>query len=362
MDIKIILEGLKILNFIAIFQALLIVTYLFIQKKGNTNSKIVLALLLIDYCIFLTGTFILLFSQNATIGYIAHLANLTVFLAAPLLYLYFLTLIDPNFEFNYKKLLHTIPFIIILSIMMYEISFQSNHKFMFKPYGIVLLSALFLQNIIYLSGVFKQKSKLELRKIYNQKAKWFEVLFRGIILIFVFKLLIFIIWNIFELVDVCVFFTGLFFILSFVLINMLVIYSLYNPDILTHHVRYQSTPIDKNVNDNCYNDILLCFTEKQMFKDSLLSLKKLAKLLNVSEKQLSQIINENSGDNFNDFVNKYRIKEAQNLLLNDKSNTFNILQIAYEVGFNSKSTFNSAFKKFTGTTPSLYRKNAIKIF
>jgi AraC-like DNA-binding protein len=256
-------------------------------------------------------------------------------------------------------LLHAIPFFIILSIMMYEIAFQSNHQFVFKPYGIVLLSTLFLQSILYLSGVFKLRNKLVLRKIDNQKVKWFEVLFRSVIIVFVFKLLIFIIWNIFGLVNVCVFITGLFFILSFILITMLVIYSLYNPDILVHHVKYQSSPIDKTINDNCYNELLLYFSENKMFKDSLLSLQKLAKLLNVPEKQLSQIINENSGNNFNDFVNKHRIQEAQKLLLTDKSNTFNILNIAYEVGFNSKSTFNTAFKKFTGTTPSLYRKNSI---
>ena len=143
---------------------------------------------------------------------------------------------------------------------------------------------------------------------------------------------------------------------------MLVIYSLYNPDILIHHIKYQSTPIDKTVNDNCYKELLSCFTEKQIFKDSLLSLQKLAKLLNVPEKQLSQIINENSGNNFNDFVNKYRIQEAKKLLLADIPDASNILKIAYEVGFNSKSTFNTAFKKFTGTTPSLYRKNSIEKF
>jgi AraC-like DNA-binding protein len=135
---------------------------------------------------------------------------------------------------------------------------------------------------------------------------------------------------------------------------MLVLYGLFNPDVLIHYIKYQNSPIDKKINDNCYSDLQVLIVEKELFKDSLLSLKRLSKLLNVPEKQLSQIINENAGTNFNDFVNGYRIKKAQQLISN--RNPQNILQIAYEVGFNSKSTFNTAFKKITGITPSEYRK------
>jgi AraC-like DNA-binding protein len=350
------IESLKILYMIALSQALLISVYLIFQKKGNSNSRRVLALLLVDFCVFLTGTFLLLSPRFHSIIYFAHLANLFVFLAAPLLYFYYQSLINTQFKFRYTMLKHALPFMILFSVMVYEIWIQSNHRFLFRPYGIVLLSVLFGQSILYLYFVFKQRGSLTVRKSDNQKAKWFGFLFLSVFFIFVFKLIIFILWNIFGMVDICIFFTGLFFILSFIIINMLVLYGLFNPDVLIHYIKYQNSPIDKKMNDSCFSDLQVLIIEKELFKDSLLSLNRLSKLLNVPEKLLSQIINENAGTNFNDFVNGYRIKEAQRIISSNDQNSQNILQIAYEVGFNSKSTFNTAFKKITGFTPSEYRK------
>ena len=72
---------------------------------------------------------------------------------------------------------------------------------------------------------------------------------------------------------------------------------------------------------------------------------------------LSRIINERFGASFNDFVNEYRIKEAKSALRDPGQAERTILDIMYGSGFYSKSTFNTAFKKFTGVTPSKYRKN-----
>ena len=357
MGINFLLESIKLLNFIAVFQTLLIATYLFLQKKGNAVSRQVLAMLLIDSAIFLTGTYLLLFSGNKTTWGFAHLANLTVFLATPLLYFYFSSLIIKEFKLNANMFIHGIPFFLAFLIMTYELVIQSNHQFVFRPYGISLLFVLYLQNIFYLIQVYKLKQKVDLQKTNPQGPKWFDFIFRSLILVFGLKLIIFIFWNVLGWVDVCVFFTGLFFILSFILINMLVLFGLFNPNMLIHHVKYQNTPIDKIIHVNCYNELLNCLSEEQLYKDSLLSLQKLAKRLNVPAKHLSQIINENSGDNFNEFINKYRIREAQRLLT-QSTEKYNILQIAYEVGFNSKSTFNTTFKKHTGTTPSWYRKKS----
>ena len=61
--------------------------------------------------------------------------------------------------------------------------------------------------------------------------------------------------------------------------------------------------------------------------------------------------------NFFDFINGYRIKEAKRLLVDPKGELLTILAIAEEVGFNSKSSFNTAFKKITGMTPTEYKKS-----
>ncbi|MBN1397426.1 MAG: AraC family transcriptional regulator, partial [Bacteroidetes bacterium] len=71
---------------------------------------------------------------------------------------------------------------------------------------------------------------------------------------------------------------------------------------------------------------------------------------------LSEIINNSLNQNFYDFINSYRIKESK-LMLEDKENKRKtVLEILYAVGYNSKSSFNVAFKKHTGMTPSQFKK------
>ncbi|WP_175416202.1 helix-turn-helix domain-containing protein [Aggregatimonas sangjinii] len=84
------------------------------------------------------------------------------------------------------------------------------------------------------------------------------------------------------------------------------------------------------------------------------SLSSLSKLINKSTQKTSEVINQYSKKNFNDFINYYRVGEAKKML--SSGNKYTISTIAYDSGFSSLSSFNSAFKKFEGKTPSLYRK------
>ena len=92
----------------------------------------------------------------------------------------------------------------------------------------------------------------------------------------------------------------------------------------------------------------------------MLTLPSLAKKLGVYVNYLSQAINQGLSLNFYDYINQQRIKAAQSML-NDEKNADTVLAIAMEVGFNSKSIFNAAFKKFAGTTPVSYRKQAVLV-
>jgi AraC-like DNA-binding protein len=76
----------------------------------------------------------------------------------------------------------------------------------------------------------------------------------------------------------------------------------------------------------------------------------------MSTHHLSQLINEGLNQNFFDFVNSYRIEEIKKQLHDPKLSHIKIEEIAFQNGFNSKSAFNTAFKKFTQTTPSQFRK------
>ena len=95
-------------------------------------------------------------------------------------------------------------------------------------------------------------------------------------------------------------------------------------------------------------------TNKPYLKSDL-KISELANSLSVPYHQLSQLINDEFLVNFYDFTNKYRVEDAKKLLIEDNRN-YKILAIAYEVGFNSKATFNRVFKKFTDHTPSEFKE------
>lgn len=93
------------------------------------------------------------------------------------------------------------------------------------------------------------------------------------------------------------------------------------------------------------------------YLDPNLSLESVANEIGLSKSYLSRIINAELQTNFNDYVNSFRVAEAQNLLLNPQFSNYTLVSIGLEAGFNSKTTFNTVFKKQTGLTPSQYRKN-----
>lgn len=107
--------------------------------------------------------------------------------------------------------------------------------------------------------------------------------------------------------------------------------------------------------------LLTLMSDKKLFTDSLISVGKLAKLIGEPAYLVSQVINEKMEASFYDWIAQYRIEEAKRLMTNPKTSQYTIEQIAEEVGYNSKSAFNKAFKKFTGQTPSEFRTASISI-
>jgi AraC-like DNA-binding protein len=78
--------------------------------------------------------------------------------------------------------------------------------------------------------------------------------------------------------------------------------------------------------------------------------------MNITSHQLSYVINTGFNENFFRFINQYRVEKAKELLLLEEMNRLSILGIAFESGFNSKTSFNTTFKKFTGQTPSAFKE------
>jgi AraC-like DNA-binding protein len=104
--------------------------------------------------------------------------------------------------------------------------------------------------------------------------------------------------------------------------------------------------------------LIHCMETAKPFKNAELTLQELAAQLSIPPNHLSQVINDKLGQNFFDFINGYRVKEAQQALRDPAKQHLTILAIAYEAGFNSKSAFNAAFKKHTDMTPSQFKKTS----
>ncbi len=90
-----------------------------------------------------------------------------------------------------------------------------------------------------------------------------------------------------------------------------------------------------------------------------LTLPMLSKMLDVSPNHLSQVINGKLNKSFFDFVNRYRVEETKKALISPEADRFSILGIAMDAGFNSKSSFYTAFKKHTGVTPSQFKERLL---
>lgn len=116
--------------------------------------------------------------------------------------------------------------------------------------------------------------------------------------------------------------------------------------------QYRSSVTSNLAKEVLYN--LNILMERGIYKDATLSLGKLASELDISTHHLSQIINQQTQGNYFDLINQYRIQDAQQLLINTQ---MSIIDIAYEVGYNSKSSFYTEFKRRTQMTPNQFKKS-----
>lgn len=123
--------------------------------------------------------------------------------------------------------------------------------------------------------------------------------------------------------------------------------------------KYKKTSLSKEQVSNLNNSITRIMEIQKPYFNPRLSLSDLAELTDVTTNQLSQFLNDHKQKNFYDFVNQYRLKKFLEYKQNRKYANFTILGLAYECGFNSKTTFNAFFKKTMGATPSDYFKQSI---
>jgi len=123
--------------------------------------------------------------------------------------------------------------------------------------------------------------------------------------------------------------------------------------------QYLHSGLKKDKAEQYANALRDYFKNEKPYLKGKLTLATVADHMSISVNHLSQVINEQIGMTFFDFVNKYRIEEVKSRIKNSDHENFTLLGIAYDSGFNSKSSFNSIFKKFTGFTPSQFARQKI---
>jgi AraC-like DNA-binding protein len=120
-------------------------------------------------------------------------------------------------------------------------------------------------------------------------------------------------------------------------------------------IKYAKQSINVSTQKHFFTILSEYMEKEKPYLDSDITIRKLSDAINIPIHHLSIVINSLCGKNFAMFINEYRIREALTTLGARDNKEANILSVAFHSGFNSKSSFNSAFKKITGKTPSEYR-------
>lgn len=128
-----------------------------------------------------------------------------------------------------------------------------------------------------------------------------------------------------------------------------------NQEVENKTERYANSGLAKEIASKYQNQLIQYFESEKPYILRELNAQMVAKTLGIKQHHLTEVMNEYIGKNFYTFVNEYRVAEVQQLLQNKQFSHYSLLAIAYEAGFNSKSSFNTIFKKITGLTPTEYK-------
>ncbi|WP_344925170.1 helix-turn-helix domain-containing protein [Aquimarina addita] len=299
----------------------------------------------------------------------------------PLLFLYFLSLIYSDFKLKTKHLIHTAPWLISMIILTPNFFLVSHddqiiflQNFGQSEESVWLRKKGYLLEIVYLIAeiyyIIRYRSLL--LENFTDKTSFYKYRWLKQLLIFILigQALTFTKGIIRETESDTVTNVARVFLLSYGLFFTfwLVLKALYSPKLfrgipieLKLSKEIMAEKVVKNeASDAIKNQIIVLKeymdTEAPYLNPSL-TVQKLAFQTGLPAKELSVLINQHLNQHFFDFINSYRIKKATEILSDTSKKQVTVLEILYEVGFNSKSSFNTAFKKHTGTTPTAYRKS-----
>jgi AraC-like DNA-binding protein len=123
--------------------------------------------------------------------------------------------------------------------------------------------------------------------------------------------------------------------------------------------KYANSGLTEKLSQNLHSRLKELMKNEKLYIESELTLAALAEKLGIHPNYLSQVINEKEGKSFYDYINTLRVEEFKRLLLIQENSKYTLMSLAFDCGFNSKSSFNKNFKKVTGLSPSEYLNKSI---
>jgi AraC-like DNA-binding protein len=378
-----------ILFIIVIFQLLFMAFFLFTHKKAGRISNSLLGALFLAICLNLADNFLLIKRFYFSYPSLALWSVWMLLLFGPLLYLYTKSVLFRDYSLSARRWLHFFPFITLTLVT--EIGWQLEPR----PAKLSILDHIYIRHIpayqywdtgfIFLHFfVYIAFSLRLIRKFRQRLGDRFSDLQRlniswlsSTLLFFTIAMIVAALNGFMELTPLANYFYFVFTIILlilFVYINVVILKAMQRPALFAG-MKEEDRPA-KGENPPAkgarkYAGSVLTPEESKGLLDRLqhhmqttkpylepeLTLEELSARLSLRPKILSQVINENTGQNFFDFINRYRIGEAKRMLTDPTDKKITVQEVLYVVGFNSKSSFNTLFKKYTGVTPSEFKNN-----
>lgn len=373
------------LHLIGIIISLFLSVLLF-TKKGYSRADFILANWLLFISLHLTIFYIHITGQYVQIPYFLGIEIALPLVHGPFLYLYVLSLTGSKHQKLHWSI-HFSPLLLAFGLLgkFLLLSFEQKIK-IYKSEGVgyeniitMIYLAILISGIIYIVSSFlllKKHSRnilAQFSSIEKINLNWLKYLIIGIATIW----LSVIFGNdksTFAIVDLFILFLGYFGIKQVGLFNN---HPIPEPIVGVWHgnltmslvqeeqavlgetldkIKYQKSSISKALLVKIHQDLVALMENEKLFKNPELSLDELSQRLEVSSNTLSQVINTIENQSFFDYINEQRIKEFMEIVMLPENRKFTLLFLAFEVGFNSKTSFNRNFKKMMGQVPTAYLK------
>jgi AraC-like DNA-binding protein len=189
--------------------------------------------------------------------------------------------------------------------------------------------------------------------------RWLQLLLVGFILVWIVNLNTFALYMIVKRPGWCAYTQSIYALAAFLFINAIMFLLLLKPDVYYVIAKYKNTRLTQPDKSEYLQRLTTYMESQKPYLNPDITLEILAGELSINPRILSQLINETFRKNFKSYILEYRIRESMQILADSKYRDLTVLEILYQVGFNSKSAFNNQFKIFTNLTPLEYRAKAI---